>query len=304
MRKLSALLLFLLFFPCCIHSACTPVAAVLRAISDDNMEMWINGTYIGKITTNTDVVGTLPIDPALIMQTGNIIRVRNNDNAASNVFTSWIIDVTCSDGSHSYINHTENSPKAFYCGTCWDSACTVPVDGSGREWWNPAWVNPNPGTYFVNPGVLIPISPFLTRLTNPYTGAALDPISFNAAAGPDSGNGCIFFSYSATLGPQMTMTPTPSPTVTRTPVINMTKSSSTATAYVGDTITFSISYTNVGPMAANNFFVWDSVPAVVSVISVLDGGTNSGGIVSWNLGNVPAGSSGVVRWVARVASYP
>jgi uncharacterized repeat protein (TIGR01451 family) len=291
-------------FSMAAQAACTPSSAVLTAISDDNVEIWINGVYIGKIVTVTDLVGTISFTPSMITQTNNIIRVYNGDNAASLVFTSWIIDVTCSDGTHSFITHHGDSPKQYYCGTCWDTNCTVPNDASARPWWDPNWVNPNPALYFAAAAVYIPISPFLTRLNDPLTGLPMDPISYNTAAGPDSGNGCVYFSYDVPLGPQISMTPTQTPTRTPTPPVNIAKSASRATANVGDTITFTITYQNNSSFAISNFRIWDTVPGAVSVQSILDGGSQAGGIVSWTIANVPAGGSGTVRWVAVVSAYP
>lgn len=99
--------------------------------------------------------------------------------------------------------------------------------------------------------------------------------------------------------------PPPTPTPTNTPVPNLTKSANKTTANVGDTITFSITYQNTSGMTANNVYIWDTIPTpYVSVLQILNGGTQNGNLIVWNVGNISNGSSVTVRWIGVINASP
>ncbi|MFN3404301.1 MAG: T9SS type A sorting domain-containing protein [Cytophagaceae bacterium] len=60
----------------------------------------------------------------------------------------------------------------------------------------------------------------------------------------------------------------------------------------GDTITFTISYRNYAKATANNVTITDALPSGSAFINASNGGTFSGGTVTWNLGNVPGYTTG------------
>ena len=113
---------------------------------------------------------------------------------------------------------------------------------------------------------------------------------------PNASNGLMIKNVNDFLNE---ITPSPTPT----PVVNLNKSANVASAYVGDTITFTITYTNNTGAAISGFYLWDSVPAVVTQ-TWLGGGTLSGGVISWGPYTVNNGSTVTVQWAARVTSYP
>lgn len=93
---------------------------------------------------------------------------------------------------------------------------------------------------------------------------------------------------------------------TPTPGLQLTKTADRATATIGETITFSIAWVN-DSSAARTMVIWDTVPAHLTYVGCATPvGTCSqaGGIVTWNLGSRPAGSSGMVTFWAVVSSYP
>ena len=69
--------------------------------------------------------------------------------------------------------------------------------------------------------------------------------------------------------------------------------SKTATASVasGANLTYTLNYGNTGTAGATNVVVRDTLPAGTTFVSASNGGTVSGGVVTWNVGNVAAGTT-------------
>ncbi len=91
-------------------------------------------------------------------------------------------------------------------------------------------------------------------------------------------------------------------TVESTPVLELTKTASTTPVAPGATLSYTLDYKNVGNAQASGVILEDHLPVDVSFVSASDGGTESGGIVSWNLGSVPAGTSRSVSLTVLVNS--
>jgi uncharacterized repeat protein (TIGR01451 family) len=69
----------------------------------------------------------------------------------------------------------------------------------------------------------------------------------------------------------------------------------TAPAVVSSgTLTYTISYTSSGPGTADSAVITDTIPAGATFASATGGGVLVGNVVTWNLGNLPAGASGSV----------
>jgi uncharacterized repeat protein (TIGR01451 family) len=68
----------------------------------------------------------------------------------------------------------------------------------------------------------------------------------------------------------------------------------------GERITYTITVTNEGPGDAQGVVVTDPVPSDATVQEVQDGGTESGGTVTWNLGDLTVGQSVSVHLVVLV----
>ena len=54
---------------------------------------------------------------------------------------------------------------------------------------------------------------------------------------------------------------------------------------------YTITVTNLGPGLAAGVTVTDSLPATVSFVSASNGGVTNGGIVTWSLGSLAAGTA-------------
>ncbi len=84
------------------------------------------------------------------------------------------------------------------------------------------------------------------------------------------------------------------------PVVSVTKS---APAFVTENVvTFSIAWANNGESVAYNALLQDPLPAGTTFVSATGGGTLSGGVVRWNLGNLAAHSSGTVTLTVQLGA--
>ncbi|HYG73085.1 MAG TPA: hypothetical protein VEC15_12485 [Actinomycetota bacterium] len=70
--------------------------------------------------------------------------------------------------------------------------------------------------------------------------------------------------------------------------------------FAGERITYTITVSNAGPGPAEDVVVTDAVPAATTVADILDGGSESGGVITWTLGTLAAGASATVRLVVGV----
>lgn len=87
--------------------------------------------------------------------------------------------------------------------------------------------------------------------------------------------------------------------VTSAPVLTLTKQGP-AVAAAGATITYTLTYANTGNATATNAVLADLLPAGTTFVSASGGGSESSGLVSWSLGDVPPGGGASVVLVASV----
>jgi uncharacterized repeat protein (TIGR01451 family) len=78
-----------------------------------------------------------------------------------------------------------------------------------------------------------------------------------------------------------------------------------ATANVGDNITYTITYGNTGSSDALSTVITDPVPAGTTFVSATGGGTYLAGVVTWNIGTVTHGVTGLtVQFTVHINSGP
>ncbi|HID26982.1 MAG TPA: DUF11 domain-containing protein, partial [Methanosarcinales archaeon] len=84
--------------------------------------------------------------------------------------------------------------------------------------------------------------------------------------------------------------------------LNLTKDDGLSGACVnpGDTITYTISYTNGNPTNVTNVTITDTLPSEVTYQSCTGGCSQSGNTVTWNIGTVTSGTSGSVTLTVQV----
>ncbi len=89
------------------------------------------------------------------------------------------------------------------------------------------------------------------------------------------------------------------------PVLSLSKTADRSTAQPGDQVTFTLGYANTGNANAASAVISDPIPAFLSFVSATGGGTDQGGTVVWNLGELIAGDpQGQVTVTFQVADPP
>lgn len=78
------------------------------------------------------------------------------------------------------------------------------------------------------------------------------------------------------------------------PRLTIAKSADTPLVAPGGNVTFTLRYANSGNADATGVVVTDTIPAGFSFVSASGSGTNSSGVVTWNVGSLASGSSGSV----------
>ena len=74
------------------------------------------------------------------------------------------------------------------------------------------------------------------------------------------------------------------------------------TVGLGDNVTYNITIANQGNVPSNDYTVTDQIPAGMTFVSASNGGSASGGIVTWaNLANLNPGATTTLSLVLRVA---
>src|SRR5438094_206189 len=89
-------------------------------------------------------------------------------------------------------------------------------------------------------------------------------------------------------------------TVSSAPVLNISKADAPDPVVAGANITYTISYTNTGINNATGVVITDTIPANTSFVSATGGGTLAAGVVTWNIGDLVAGTSASVQLVVAV----
>jgi uncharacterized repeat protein (TIGR01451 family) len=84
--------------------------------------------------------------------------------------------------------------------------------------------------------------------------------------------------------------------------LEISKADSPDPVTVGDNLTYTITVTNLGPDAATNVVVTDTLPSGVTFVSASPGCVHSAGVVTCNLGNIPAGDSVTITIVVTVTA--
>ena len=99
-------------------------------------------------------------------------------------------------------------------------------------------------------------------------------------------------------------TSTPSNTVTTlrvAPVLHLRMAVDDTRVVPGETLVYTLTYSNTGTGAATGVTIGDIVPAHTAFVSASHGGANMAGTVSWTLGNVAPGATAHVTLTVRVS---
>jgi uncharacterized repeat protein (TIGR01451 family) len=109
------------------------------------------------------------------------------------------------------------------------------------------------------------------------------------------------FTATPTASPTRTRTPTPS--ITPTPRMALTKTVDRSTATIGDTLTYCLYWSNDSG-TPQHMVLYDQLVPILSFVGGTPAPSQAGQLLTWDLGMVPAGSSGQVCFGARVDGYP
>jgi hypothetical protein len=201
-RRLAAILLLF-----CAHLAqaavCTPTAATLCVGIDDIADVWINGSCVAACagdfvyvdSSTATPISCLSIPVGILSPTGaNYIAVRVKNTAPTEMWGTWALDITCSNGGHSYA--TSNDAFEFFHDP---SGSSPPPMLGGYNWYDPAYV---PAPAWGSP-TMVTGSVYGKRAVDPQTGLTLPPMSWNSS-GSGAGSDVMYFRQGFSLTPQPT----------------------------------------------------------------------------------------------------
>lgn len=128
-------------------------------------------------------------------------------------------------------------------------------------------------------------------------------VGVGSASVSNTGN----YSYSTTSGGvPINVTRTAGVTILA-PILALVKTNlPTGPLAVGNTVNYTLNYSNTGPVAATGAVLTDPVPTGTTVVggSITGGGTLAGGVITWNIGIIAAGGSGSLSFQVVVNSLP
>jgi len=188
--------------------ACTPASATITYAADDYMFFYLNGNTVLNGTTfdpgNPPLTVPIPIGDFNAPGTANYYAIENTNAGPNLIACTWLITITCADGSKSYISASDAGFSMYN-----DTAGSSPPPAA---WITPGWVDS--GNLFsgtpahVSPGVMW----FNPVPVDPRTGSPVPILSWQSSAVNTNANEVIYYRESVVI-PTPPPTPTPYPTV-------------------------------------------------------------------------------------------
>ena len=248
-RVLLAALFYIVAFN--LYSA-TMTSATLCVNGDDITDVWINGYSMGSFNyvnwDSTDPVPCVSVPIAYLNATGgNVIAALNRDTGMGEIYTSWVLDVTYSDGQHAYMS----SDDGVKLNTSTYDCSSPPA----ADWYQPTYNHSSWGDAVVVTGTT-----WGKQMFDPGTGLRVKMRSYSATAS-NSGHPCLYMRQNFTLVPE---DPPPPPNFTL--VKSMSKVSDITTEDV--TVTFQIC--NTGGFTEDPVVIHDIADMVVPSTATLD----------------------------------
>src|ERR1700734_2533530 len=158
---------------------CTPTSAVICANGDDLMSVWINNYGPINFTfcyyTNNCVPQCFSLPVSILSQTNNFVPAQIPNTAPSQSYGTYLLDVSCAGGNHSYVTNADGNTTLYYDPT---GTNPPPNDGGGLSWVDPSY------SYGVTWGPAASVTAFVhgKLLLDPLTGTYIPPTADNAQA--------------------------------------------------------------------------------------------------------------------------
>jgi len=193
------------------YAQCMPSSALFYGSADDQLNIWINGNgpygpfnYINAgLGTYTPI--NIPNPNLVFNPTSNVIAAKNINSSASSVESSWVIDVTCTSGQHAYFSNTDSGYKMY---DDINGNAAPATDGSGNQWYSPAYSAAVSATYFTANPVVVTGTSYLQPMYNPQTGQIQPWVSINTSGVDNTASEVIYYLGTFTLNPQVYTPPT------------------------------------------------------------------------------------------------
>ncbi len=137
----------------CSGSMCCPVFAQICVSSDDWSQVYVGGVSLGQVNycdsngTGSCPPGCLDVPMSLLSVTQLYVAVYTQNTSCNNLYASWDLDITCSNGFHSEITSANGNVLMDYVSS--GNPSTPPAsnwyatnyNSSGGTWTAPVSVN-------------------------------------------------------------------------------------------------------------------------------------------------------------------
>ena len=243
---ISLLMIFVFSISSVFSATCTPASAILCATVDDQAEFYLNGTLIDSFVycgaADACVVKCVSLTPAellLLQPTGNILAARLLNLQASQMWMSWSLDITCSEGGHSYVSSASIADIQALHDSSACPADPLANDIAGKHWYDTSYITTTVSPWMTP--VVVTDKKWGKRIFDPGTGSLLPALGYDSNSYAGS-NDCQQIFFRQTF--DMPIDPTPVP-----PNFAITKSASQIHQIAGpqqDTFTLSICNTGGG----------------------------------------------------------
>jgi len=242
-----------------LFAQCTPQSAYLIGSADDLLTVYVNGSAYGPISYVNAGTGSpvqISIPAGAFLSTGNIIAAVNTNTAPSVVESSWVIDVTCTNGQHSYFTSNDFAGKANSMYD--DTACTgPPATNGGFQWYQPGW---NAAGVFTGSPTQVTGAPgqggWLQQFYSPQNGQLMPFISDNNTGTSTSGCQSLYYRGTFNLNPQVVTPPTFS--------ISKSGPVSVAQSFYLSGLSYALTICNSGQATSLPVTIADNMPAGAS----------------------------------------
>ena len=291
------------------QAQCTPSSATICASGDDSTTIYVGGVLVGNFpyagapgtgNAGTPVCMSVPIGN-LTGACGVNIAVATQNTAPQDTFSSWDLDITCTNGQHSEITSSSGGIQVAYVPT--GNPSTPPAnDSGGNQWFNPNYNN-SPGAFgsgYCSGGVTASV--WANPLYNPTTGLIIPFVANNWSGNYGTSVGALFWRQCVPIPPPTVLIGPPAFTITKAQASAVTNLGAN-TVIINDTIVVCNTGGPVttGPTAITDNFVTNlSTCSAFSFVAWGYGDANCAYVIpyynSCAIGNAPTVNSNIITF--------